>query len=271
MNSKKTNILVQGHRGARALLPENTLSGFSYCLKLGVPLIELDIHLTKDNQLVVIHDPFINSNLFLNSKGTRIHKNIPIRQITLKALKTYDCGSLKNPQFPKQKVIPGEKVPTLNEVFELISNKKSNQNVSINIEIKSVPTLTDLYASPLEVSKLVLDVVKNHGMSEQTWIQSFDHRVVKEMRKRDKNIKTSLLLSDNFVNAGLLMKDLKANAVSTHLKWTTPELVKDIHKLKGQVFSWTANTKKDWNHLIKCQVDSIITDDPAALMKYLKQ
>ena len=129
---------VQGHRGARGLRPENMISGFEYAMNLNVTTIELDVAVTRDRHVIVTHNPYVHIKLCLNEDGTPIRSDTLglgpfIRDLTLAEVLAYDCGSL-NPdpsRFPEppRVNIPGEKMPTLIEVFNLILKK------FINLEI----------------------------------------------------------------------------------------------------------------------------------------
>src|SRR5580700_4513101 len=109
-------IQVHGHRGARAMRPENTIPAFEYAIGVGVDVLELDMAVTLDDVLVVSHDPLLNPEI---CQGPRA--SIPIRTLTLKELRQWDCGALRNPSFPKQTPVPGTRIPTLDEVFDLSS------------------------------------------------------------------------------------------------------------------------------------------------------
>ena len=138
---------VQGHRGARGLFPENTLIGFRKTIEMGVTTLELDLGLTKDLVPVVIHDPYLNQNLCLDGNGDSIATDMLgygplISNLTLKEIKTFDCGSL-NPDVlrfpqPPRKNIPGEKIPTLQEVFDLLA-EYPEKNIWLNIGNKDQP------------------------------------------------------------------------------------------------------------------------------------
>src|SRR5687767_15999732 len=99
-------ILVHGHRGARAVRPENTLPAFEHAIGAGADVLELDLAVTKDNVLVASHDPVLNPKICSGSGLTRV-----IREMTLAELKKWDCGSLRNPDYPKQNPVPGTTVP----------------------------------------------------------------------------------------------------------------------------------------------------------------
>src|SRR5690349_15229497 len=110
-----TKIEVHGHRGARAKYPENTLPAFEYAIAQGVDVIELDLGVTKDNVVVVSHDSFLKAPICTG--GPKAEANI--RDLTLQELRRWDCGAVRNPNFAEQKIVPGAKMPTLDEVFAL--------------------------------------------------------------------------------------------------------------------------------------------------------
>src|SRR5260370_33091790 len=116
MLAAQPRILVHGARGARAMRPENTIPAFEYAIGVGVDVLELDMAVTKDDVLVVSHDPLLNPEICSGPGGPRA-----IRTLTLKELRQWDCGALRNPRFPKQTPVPGTPMPTLDEVFALSS------------------------------------------------------------------------------------------------------------------------------------------------------
>jgi glycerophosphoryl diester phosphodiesterase len=114
MQAAEQRILVHGHRGARALRPENTLPAFEYAIQVGADVLELDLAVTRDDVVVVSHDPVLPQGICRGPKP-----GPAIRQVTLAELREYDCGSLQNPVYPRQMPVPGARVPTLDEVFAL--------------------------------------------------------------------------------------------------------------------------------------------------------
>src|SRR5215469_17080378 len=130
-----SRILVHGHRGARAIYPENTIPAFRYAIDSGVDFLEMDVAVTKDNVLVISHDPHINGEICSGP-----HPGIAIHELTLAELREYDCGALKNSHFPKQHPVPGTRIPTLDEVLNLADGN----SVQFNIETKSFPDHPEL-------------------------------------------------------------------------------------------------------------------------------
>ncbi|HLW76225.1 MAG TPA: glycerophosphodiester phosphodiesterase family protein, partial [Bryobacteraceae bacterium] len=115
-------ILVHGHRGARAMRPENTLPAFEYAIGIGVDVLELDMAVTKDNVIVVSHDPYLEPPVCSPPDGSPL-KKATIHELTLAEVKQWDCGKVRNPLFPKQTPIAGTRMPALEEVFEMAKAK----------------------------------------------------------------------------------------------------------------------------------------------------
>ncbi len=268
----KKKVLVQGHRGARGVLPENTMEAFSYALQVGSDFIELDVGVTKDDVVVVSHDPVLNNEICLDPKGNRIRSNILIRETLFAELQKYDCGTLKNARFPKQKPVPGAKIPSLEEVFAWINSLEAPaaKRVQFNIETKSVPSHPELTPSPKKFAKLLYSLIKKYNLENRVIVQSFDHRTLVEMRKLSKKIRMSALFGGNLLSYSKIAKGLGAVYVSPNLHWVTKPIVEDIHKAGLKVSPWTANTVEDWTRLVSIGVDSIITDYPKDLIEFLK-
>lgn len=266
-------IEVHGHRGARSIFPENTLAAFEYALEQGVNVLELDLGVTRDGILVIYHDQKINPSLCRFKDGRRATK-IAIRTLTLNQIKQYDCGSLPNRKFPRQRAVPGAEIPTLNELFALIESKGTDnaRSVQFNIEIKSDASRPDLQPPPAEFAKLVFEVIREHEMIARVIIQSFDHRALIEMKKLDSQIRTSALFNKrprgDFVQ---IVQNLKAFAVSPKYRWLKRRDVRQFHDVGIQVIPWTVNEPKGWRKMLDLGVDGIISDDPAALIKFLKK
>ncbi len=266
---------VQGHRGARWVKPENTLPAFQYALETGVDTLELDMVVTKDNQVVVSHDPHINKDICLDADGKRVTTEIAIRTLTLEQLKKYDCGSLVNPRFKEQQVVPKTPMPTLDEVFQLVEKSKLPvaKRVLFNIETKSEEAKPELTPTPEEFVKLVLAVVQKHKMLKRVTLQSFDFRTLKAAKTLEPKLSLPMLLEDRPKEEGTLVKLVKeynASVLSPHFEWLTAQDVQDMHKLGVKVMPWTANTANDWKKLIAIGVDGIITDNPKELINFLK-
>lgn len=255
-------ILVHGHRGARAIYPENTIPAFEYAIKIGADFLEMDVAVTKDNVLVISHDPHINPEI---CKGP--HPGVAIHELTLAQLREYDCGALKNPHFPKQQPVPGTRIPTLDEVLSL----SSGNSVQFNIETKSFPDHPELTPAPDVFARMLLDVIRKHKLESRAIVQSFDFRTLLATKRLAPNIRLSALWEGDARPFVDIAREAEAGIISPLFKLVTPTQVKAAHAAKIEVVPWTADTPADWQMLVDAGVDAIITDDPAALIAYMKE
>ena len=269
-SSTERCIEVQGHRGARGLRAENTLAAFRYALEVRSDVLELDLHATRDDILVVTHDPAINWSICLPPEGRPAEGKVIIRSLTLEELQRYDCGSLVDPRFPDQKPEPGERIPSLREVLELVSAPKYRK-VGLNIELKSIPSRPDLYPEPREYASLLMDELKKYDAVRRTTVQSFDHRVLREVLEIDPSVSVSVLTGRSSHDYAALLKKTGGRIISPHHEWITAEDVTAVRSAGGRVIPWTANNPEEWDRLIRAGVDGIITDYPCRLIAYLEK
>jgi len=254
-------IQVHGHRGARAIYPENTIPAFSYAIDAGVDVLEMDVAVTRDNVLVISHDPHINPQIC-----TGPHPGVAIHDLTFAELRQYDCGTLQNPNFPKQHPVPGTRIPTLDEVLSL----SGRGNFQFNIETKSFPDHPELTPPPGVFARMMLDVIRKHHLEARCIVQSFDFRTLHAMHQLAPEIRLSALWEGAerpFVD---IAREAGAGIISPDFHLVTPEQVKAAHAAGLQVAPWTPDTPVDWQRLVDSGVDAIITDDPAALIEFLK-
>lgn len=258
----QTRILVHGHRGARAVLPENTIPAFEHAISAGADMLELDLAVTKDNVLVVSHDPVVNRKICEGPGG-----EARIRFLTLAEVKQFDCGAKANPEFPKQKAVPGTRIPTFDEALALAPKGSFGFNIETKIDAKKPELSTD----PAAYARLVVDAVRKHKLESRVQIQSFDFRTLKEIHAIAPELKLCALY-------GGLPKDLVkiseeaggVPVVAPHHMLVTKGKVKSAHKAGLKVVPWTVNTPGAWDKMIRAGVDEIITDDPEALIAHLK-
>ena len=254
-------IQVHGHRGARAMRPENTLPAFEYAIAQGVDALELDMAVTRDGVIVVSHDPELRAPVCTGPRD-----RVAIHSLTLAEVREWDCGKKQNPMFATQQTVPGTKMPTLDEVFALAPKGK----FLFNIETKIFVERPELSPPPDEFVRLVLAEVRKHHLEARVILQSFDFRTLHEMRKVAPEIRLAALYSGptrDFVQIG---KEAGAQIVSPEHHLVTVEQVRAAHAAGFEVLPWTANTPEDWARLAAAGVDGIISDNPAALIAYLK-
>jgi len=254
-------ILVHGHRGARAVLPENTIPAFEHAIRVGADVLELDLAVTKDSVLVVSHDPVLDRAICSGPDGTTV-----IREMTLAELRRWDCGARKNPAFPKQKPVPGTSIPTLDEVLDLARLG----NFEFNIETKSFPEHPEYTPAPDEFARLVLEAIRRHGLESWVIVQSFDFRTLQALRRLAPAIRLAALFDRDGRDFQAIVREAGASIAAPNHRLVTREKVNSAHEAGVQVVPWTANTQADWDRLIEAGVDGIITDDPEELIRYLK-
>lgn len=259
---------VQGHRGARARFPENTMAAFRYAADVGVDTLELDVGVTKDDVVVVSHDPLLSPTLCLGPKGQRLTAPVPLRRLTSKQVKSYDCGALPNPRFPDQKRIPGASIPTLEEV---VAFAKERPKLRLNIETKIAPGEPELSPPPDRFAALVVGVLKRHDMIERSTVQSFDRRTLIAAKRLAPQLSIAQLTGENLPDLVAAAKAIGADTLSPNHRWITKEDVAALHAAGVRVIPWTANDERSWARLIDLGADGIITDDPEALIGYLKK
>jgi glycerophosphoryl diester phosphodiesterase len=249
------NVLVHGHRGARPDKPENTIPAFQYAIESGADFLELDVAVTRDDVPVVSHDPVLPKALCSGGQGTRV-----IREMTQDQLRKWDCGA---------GLIPGTRVPTLDEVLAL---GEGNRKIRFNIEMKSSPEHPQFTPDPERFAAMVLSAIRKRGMEQRSIVQSFDFRNLIAMKKLAPELLLSALegrSGDDFV--AIAQRAGGTRMVSPQYKLVTAEKVKAAHAAGIQIAAWTANDAAEWDRLVAAGVDAIITDDPAGLVRHLKQ
>ncbi len=261
--AEQPRILVHGHRGARGRMPENTLPAFEYAIQQGVDALEMDMAVTKDNVIVISHDPILETPV---CSGPR--NGVVIHQLTLAEVRQWDCGAVQNPNFHTQKAIPGTRMPTLDDVFQLATRG----TFDYNIETKSFPERPEYTPPPEEFSRMVLAKVRQYKLEKRVILQSFDFRTLVAMRKLAPEIRLSALTEIDPRAFTTIAKEAgHAEIVSPYYKLVTADKVAAAHGAGIQVVPWTVNDPAEWDRLIDARVDAIISDDPAALIAHLKQ
>ena len=266
----KSNVDIQGHRGARGLYPENSLPAFEEAIDMGVNTLELDIAITKDDQVVVSHEPFMSRTICLKPNGEAISESedmaFNIYQMTHEAIKQFDCGTKWHPAFPKQEKIEVYK-PLLREVFDLAKAKKSN--VYFNIEIKSKPEYYGIYTpQPIKYVSLVLNEIERSGFLENVGLQSFDINILEEIKKQSPKMPVALLIDDDEdIHIKMNRLSFEPEIISPYYKLLDKKMVSDFRSEGFKVIPWTVNSEADMQKMIGFNVDGIITDYPNVLIR----
>jgi glycerophosphoryl diester phosphodiesterase len=255
-------ILVHGHRGARAMRPENTLPGFEYAISVGADALELDVAVTRDDVVVVSHDPKLNRSICKSPDPPRV-----IRELTLAELERWDCGALRNRRFPKQTLVPGARVPTLDQVLNLAGLG----HFLFNIEVKCYPERPRLAPQPERFAELVYEAIRRHKLEKRVIVQSFDFRILHAIGRLAPEIRLGALYVGRPKSLVAIAHRAGAGIVAPYHALASSRQVRRAHAAGLEVVAWTANHPRDWRRLIAAQVDAIITDNPEALIVYLRE
>lgn len=241
MGTLNEKTLVWAHRGACGYRPENTLEAFALAVEMGADGVELDVHLTRDGYVVVNHDEKIDRTS--NGQGL-------ITDYTLDELKAFDFGY----KFYGER--RGVKIPTLDEVYELLAPT----GLTVNVELKS--------ADPA-ICPACDAVAKKHGMENKVIYSSFNHLQLAEMKKVNADAKIAPLYGFNLLNPWNYANDIGAAAVHPEQKLidNQEEYVEKCHALGIRVNTWTVNTEEQMKHLLTLGCDALISNYPDIAIK----
>jgi glycerophosphoryl diester phosphodiesterase len=254
-------ILVHGHRGARSRMPENTIPAFQYAIQAGADYIELDLAVTKDNVLVVSHDPILHAPM---CRGPR--EGAVIRELSFADTQHWDCGVLRHPLYPDQKPVPGTRMPSLDQVLGLASEGSFGFNIETKLSAKN-PEYTP---SPEEFARLVLEQIRKHGVEKRVIVQSFDFRTLRAMKRLAPDIRLAALIEKDERDFVTVAREAEAHIIAPHYSLVTREKTAAAQQAGIPVVPWTANRPDQWEKLAEAGVDAIISDDPGVLVEWLK-
>ena len=278
---------LQGHRGTRGHAPENTMAAFRAAMAIGVDTLELDVHVTKDGELVVTHDPRLNAAFTRDAEGRWIEEPGPaIIQSTLAELQRLDVGRPKPgsryaQQWPEQRPSDGERLTTLSALFEEVA-RRGPSSLRFNIETKLNPNTPELTPAAEAFAKALVDVVRRHGMAARVSIQSFDWSSLAVVQRLAPGIPTVALSArqgflDNITDGrwtaghtlathgGSLPRMVKAAGAAV---WSpfhgdlTEALLAEARALGLRVVPWTVNDPALIERLLDWRVDGLISDYP---------
>lgn len=260
----------QGQRGARGLMPENTIAGILKSLDLGVTTIGMNVVISKDNQVVLSHEPYFNNEISLLPSGKPIplkdEKNYNMYKMDYAEIKKFDVGSKVHKRFPGQQKFKAYK-PLLTEVIDSVEayvklHKLPKPDYAIEIKTIRKGDL-EFHPEPAEFSQLVMDVVEKKKIGKRTVIQAFDIRSLQYVHEKYPKIRTALMIDEkeDFENN---IKDLGFNPTiyGPYAVLVGKGLVDRCHAAGIKIIPWTVNSLKDMNYLVGLGVDGIITDFP---------
>ncbi|WP_033411021.1 glycerophosphodiester phosphodiesterase [Segetibacter koreensis] len=264
---------LEGHRGCRGLMPENTIPAMLHAVDLGVSTLEMDAIITKDSQVILSHDPFFNHQITTKPDGSYVkeseEKQLKLYQMTYEEVSHFDVGMRGNPAFPQQKRIKATK-PRLADVIDSVEAYVAAKKLPArfyNIETKSqVATDNINHPAPAKFVELIMQVIKDKKIEARTIIQSFDVRTLQYLHKNYPAIKTVLLVE----GAGSLQEHVAKlgftpTIYSPEYSLVNPSLIKECKQMEMKVIPWTVNEVSKMKELKEMGVDGIITDYPNLL------
>lgn len=274
-NQNHTEFDIQGHRGARGLLPENTLPSFKKALELGVTTLELDLCVSRDSKIVVSHEPYFSHTISTPPEGTDFNasneKEFNLFKMTYEEIQQWDVGLKPLQGFQNQHKIAVTK-PLLSDVFSMaetyVSDHERNTPLFYNIEIKSQPEGDGIYHPEVEVfADLVMNVIDSFDIHDRVIIQSFDIRPLQYLHSTYPDMVLALLI-----------QNVDSPEVNIERLGFTPEIYSPYYLLVDdyllgyckennmRLIPWTVNDANTMRSLIIKGVDGIITDYPDILI-----
>lgn len=224
---------VIAHRGLSSKAPENTLSAIQAAIDAGSDRVEIDVQLTKDGEVVLMHDK--------NTKRTTDTDGY-IYKMTLNEVKELDAGSWFSKEFQH------ETVPTLQEVLLLCGT-----DIDLKIELKPA------YNNEIDLAETVVKIVEEYNMEQHVIISSFHAKTIEAVHAKNRSIATGLLARFAY---GSFAMDNVSDTIVINTTFISEELIQLVHASGKRIFCWTVNSKRDVQRLVKMGVDGIITDYP---------
>ncbi|MEM7367288.1 MAG: glycerophosphodiester phosphodiesterase [Bacteroidota bacterium] len=273
--SPQQSLDIQGHRGCRGLLPENSIPAFEHALLLGVNTLEIDAVITQDKEVIVSHEPFMSHEICLDPQGNEILEadelSHNIYQMTYAQVQQYDCGTKAHHRFPNQKQMSVHK-PLLREVIqhaEAYQKTAGKAAVLYNIETKSRPDRDDVYhPKPKEFVDLLVAIFKETGIYDRTTLQSFDIRTLQYAHQTYPDLQLVLLIE----NQKTLEENLDAlgfvpEVYSPYFEFVDEQMVSSCQQKGMKLIPWTVNSPSDIQQILQLGVDGIISDYPDRVLE----
>lgn len=268
---------VHGHRGCRGYMPENTIAGFLHAVELGVTAIELDVVVTGCGKIIVSHEPWINHEFCLDTRGNPIkefeQRQFNIFKMSYADVVKYNCGIKQHHHFSEQVHFPAYK-PLLKDVLNAVEHFTFSKNlkpVHYNIEIKSVEEEEDFFQPPYNLfCDLLMRELNCFKLTGRYNLQSFDIRALNYLQKQHNQNSLALLVDDQEDHIQKLkLCFFKPAICSPYFKLVSTEMIAYCYEQNIKVIPWTVNEVTDMKRLIAIGVHGIITDYPKRLIKLL--
>jgi len=264
-------IDVQGHRGARGYLPENTLPSFARALELGVSTLELDVGVTRDGVVVIHHDRGLNPDIARGPDGQWVKRAVPIHSLTYAELQRYDVGRVRPGsdyarRFPHQQPLDGTRIPKLSELFELT---KSHGTLRFNIEPKMDASAPDETLAAEPFARALIGEVRKARVQDRTTVQAFHWPVLKVV-ERDAPEMPTVYCTEGQGSDPERVHAAGGRIWSPDYQTLTLKKLDAAHKWQMKVTVWTVNESADIERMIAMGVDGIASDYPDRVLQQLK-
>jgi glycerophosphoryl diester phosphodiesterase len=306
-----TSFNLQGHRGARALKPENTLPSFEAALDIGVRSIETDVHLTQDGVAVLYHEALVSNPPCVPIRPETAAPSDPpslVSRFTLAELRGYRADRNPDPRrfpdqdtavtplaglFAEQQGIDPYNIPTLEEFLRFAAayagelgvragkseeQRRRARTLGFDLELKRVPFLPETIGDPFDgtrpslLEERIVEAVRGAGVVARTTVRSFDHRCVRLLRRMEPGLTGAVLIAETMpVAPGELIERAEAQVYCPGYLFVDAALVRQVHAAGAQVLPWTVNQPEHWQRLLDWGVDGITTDVPDLLAAYLRE
>lgn len=261
---------LQGNRGARGIMPENTIPGMLRALDIGVNTLTMNTVVTKDKVVILSQEPYFNHEFCLKPNGKPItlkeQKTFNIYQMKYADVQKFDVGSKVHNRFPYQEKFTAYK-PSLDETIDSVEayvKRKKLPKPDYSIETKTIPNGdNEFQPEPAEFVELLIEVLNQKKIIKRVTIQSFDIRTLKYLHEHYPKIKTALLI-DEKIDFETNINDLGFNPTvySPYSVLVGKGLIDRCHDAGIKIIPWTVNSVKDMRYLIGLGVDGVITDYP---------
>lgn len=272
MTPNPNRLEIQGHRGARGLLPENTVPGFVLAIREGADVLELDLCIAGDGTVIVSHEPWMSHEICRSPEGEDIalseERSHNLYRMTIEEIAAYDCGSRVHPRFPDQRTLPVSK-PSLADMVKVTETVPllDGGTLRYNMEIKHRPDLEPDFCPDAETfASLVIAEVRRLGIAERTCIQSFSESVMEAVHRQDPDLTTAWLTETaGSVQSQLDRLSFQPDIYSPNWMLIDAMDVKFLKEAGIRVIPWTVNSQEDLHAVMQLRVDGIITDFPDRL------
>lgn len=270
-NKAMSEFFKIGHRGTRGLMPENTIPAMKRALSEGANTIEVDVHITKDNKVIVYHDASFNPAYTTMPDGSDIpkekRKDYIFYQNNYDDLRKFVIGMKDYPDFPQQQRLASY-APLLSELIDSVeayTKEKSLPDANYLVEVKSSEKSDGTeQPAPEEFMKLLMDVLEPKNLGKRLYVQSFDMRPLQVLHKTHPDLQLGFLTGDITASFEDNISKLGFNPTlyNPNYKLVTEELVQKCHSGKMLIQPWTVNTIEEMKKMKELGVDGIITDYP---------